>query len=116
MIAIPTREQPRANPNPSSFLEATPELVPAHLEDSENRFLLLRHGQHLGAIASVARISELLAYVADLRSELGDLALDAFELSAQFNRRSIGRHGVHCAPFRASGNHAIALIRAAGRW
>ena len=80
------------NPNLSSFLQAAPELVAAHLEHCENRFLLLRHGQHLRSIAYVGRIGELLAYVADLRSELGDLTLDSFELGAKVDRRRIGRH------------------------
>jgi hypothetical protein len=80
------------NPNLSSFLQAAPELVAAHLEHCENRFLLLRHGQHLRSIAYVGRICELIAYVADLRSELGDLTLDAFELGAHVDGRRIGRH------------------------
>jgi DNA-binding response OmpR family regulator len=98
----------------SSALEALPELVTALLEHRENRFLLLRHGQHLGAIALVARIGEALADIADLRSELGDLTLDAFELGAHVDLRFIGRHTVEYAPFGLLGNPATAAGSPAG--
>ena len=71
----------------------------AFLEHRDDRFLFLRHREHLGAIASVAGICEALADLADLRSEHGDLSLDAFELGAHVNLRFIRRHVMDYASY-----------------